>query len=227
MKYFEQRLDEENIKSKKIAWAFTGLLAVICLFLVGTIFKMMPLKMTEVKLLVVDKNTGYPSEVTALSSFETGNIREITADDALNKYFAQLYIIAHDSYNFYAIRDSYAAVQLYSTNQVFKDYQAKFLPPINIEKKLGKERTLEVNVISLTPQNIPTPFKDGENGITMQARVEKLIRENDAVLSKNSGIVTMTFGYDANLEMDERARNMNPFGFTVTSYRFDEDQKVQ
>lgn len=227
MKYFEERLDEENIKSKKIAWFLTGVLAIVSLGLTGAIIKMLPLKMTEVKIMVVDKNTGYPSEITSLSSFETGNIKEITADDALNKYFAQLYIIAYDSYNFYAIRESYSAVQLYSTPEVFKDYQSKFQPPISIERQLGRDKVLEVNVISLTPQNVPTPFKDGDNGITMQARVEKVIRQNNQILSKASGTVTLTFGYDSDLNMDERARNMNPFGFTVTSYRFDQDQVSQ
>lgn len=227
MKYFEERLDEENIKSKKVAWFLTGVLAIVSLGLTGAIIKMLPLKMTEVKIMVVDKNTGYPSEITSLSSFETGNIKEITADDALNKYFAQLYIIAYDSYNFYAIRESYSAVQLYSTPEVFKDYQSKFQPPISIERQLGRDKVLEVNVISLTPQNVPTPFKDGDNGITMQARVEKVIRQNNQILSKASGTVTLTFGYDSDLNMDERARNMNPFGFTVTSYRFDQDQVSQ
>lgn len=227
MKYFEQRLDEENIKSKKAAWALVGVLAIVSLGLTGAIVKMLPLKMTDVKVLVVDKNTGYPSEVTALSSFATDNVKSITADDALNKFFSQRYIISHDSYNFYAIRDAYAAVQLYSTADVFADYQKKFAPPNSIEKRLGKDKVIDINVISLTPQNIPTPFKDGENGVTMQARVEKTLRQGDQVLQKTSGIVTLTFGYDADLNMDEKARNINPFGFTVTSYRFDPDQVSQ
>ena len=57
-KYFEQRLDEENIKSKKVAWwAFTAM-TLVCFALTITIMRMTPLKRTEVKVLVVDKNTG-------------------------------------------------------------------------------------------------------------------------------------------------------------------------
>jgi hypothetical protein len=33
----------------------------------------------------------------------------------------------------------------------------------------------------------------------------------------------LTFGYDADLDMDEKARNMNPLGFVVTSYKFTPD----
>ena len=225
MKYFEQRLDEENIKAKKAAWAMTGVLALVCLGLTGAIVKMLPLKMTDVKVLVVDKNTGLPSEITAVSSFETGNVKDVTANEALNKYFTQRYIIAHDSYNFYAIREAYAAVQLYSDPQVFKDYTQKFQPPVSIEKQLGRDKVLDITVLSMTPSHVPTPFKDSDSGgVTMQARVEKTIRSSDQVLSQSTGTVTMTFGYDAALAMDERARNMNPFGFTVTSYRYDPDQ---
>lgn len=226
MKYFEERLDEENIKSKKAAWFVASAFGVISLGLTGAIFYMLPLKMTDVKVLIVDKNTGYPTEITSLASFETGNLREITGSEALNKFFAQQYIVLHDSYEHHNIRDAYSKVQLFSTQTVFDTYKAKFAPPIDIEKQLGDKKILDVNVISLSPQKTITPFKEGNNGVTMTARVEKSIREGNNILSKNSGIVTMTFGYDSELEMDEKARNINPFGFTVTSYRFDADQKV-
>lgn len=227
MQYFEQRLDEENIKSKKVAWFCVGAFALITLTLAFAIFKMLPLKMTDVKLLVVDKVTGYPVSVTDLSTFSTDKTKDITADLALNKFFSQLYIVAHDSYNFYSIRDSYATVQLYSSDNVFSDYAQKFKSP-SIQDRLGENKVLDVKVLTMTPQTVETPFKDKPNGgITMQARVEKVIREKDQVLSKTTGTVTMTFGYDADLNMDERTRNANPFGFTVTSYRFDPDQVVQ
>ena len=43
MKHFERRLDEENIKSKKVAWFFCGVFALITLALAGAIFYMLPL----------------------------------------------------------------------------------------------------------------------------------------------------------------------------------------
>ena len=57
----------------------------------------------------------------------------------------------------------------------------------------------------------------------MRARIDKTIRNGDQILSRQSGIVTLTFGYDADLDMDEKARNMNPLGFVVTSYKFTPD----
>lgn len=224
MKYFEQRLDEENLKSKRIAWTAFGAMTLVSIALAIAVMIMMPLKQTAVKLLVVDKNTGLPSEITALGNIASGDLRQITGAEALSKYFANQYIIARDSYNYYSVRGQFEAVQLYSTPEVFDDYYRRFFGENSIEKQLGRNRVMEVNVVSITPQNIPTRFKDREDGgITVQARVEKQIREGDQVLSRNSGVVTMTFGFDDDLHMDEKARNMNPFGFTVTSYRFDAD----
>lgn len=227
MKYFEQRLDEENIKSRKIAWFAFAVMTLISLFLAITIMRLTPLKRTEVKVLVVDKNTGLPSEITALSDFETGNIKQMSGAEALNKFFTNQYIVAHDSYNFYAIREAYATVALYSTEDVFNDYKKKFELPISIEKQLGTGRNLDVIVNAITQENIPTPFKNSdEGGITMRARIDKVIREGNQILSRQSGTVIMTFGYDADLDMDEKARNTNPFGFTVTSYRFTPDMNT-
>ena len=157
-KYFEQRLDEENIKSKKVAWwAFTAM-TLVCFALTITIMRMTPLKRTEVKVLVVDKNTGLPTEVTSLATFETGNVRQMSDIEALNKYFTNQYIVAHDSYNYYAIRNDYSTVQIYSTQDVFDDYKKKFEPPVSIEKQLGKDKNLEISVVTIEQEDIPTPF---------------------------------------------------------------------
>ena len=79
MKYFEQRLDEENLKSKRVAWTVFAAMTLIAAGLTVTLVRLMPLKRTEVKVLVVDKNMGLSSEITALSDFESGNVREMTA----------------------------------------------------------------------------------------------------------------------------------------------------
>lgn len=224
MKIFEQRLDEENIKSKRVAWVMAGISVALNIALVGTIAYMAPLKQTEVKLLVVDKNTGFPSEVTALSKFATGDVKELSKAQAMNKYFANQYISLYESYNYYAVRDAFALVQLYSTKPVFDQYFAKFKPPIDIEKTLGKDKILQVEITSVTQEPVATPFKEQSDGVTMRARIEKRVIERGQIVQSTTGTVIMTMGYDASLKMDEKTRNLNPFGFTVTSYQFTPDQ---
>ena len=118
-KTFEESLSVENLKSKKFAWLIVFIITAVCAVQGAAIYRMVPLKRTEVKVMVVDKNTGLPTEITSLADFETGNIRKMTSIEALNKFFVNQYIIAHDSYDYYSIREAYATVQLYSEPKEF------------------------------------------------------------------------------------------------------------
>ena len=225
--HFEEILELKNEQSKRIAWIAFGVMTVLCVVLAIAIMMMTPLKRTEVRLLVVDKNTGYPSEITALADFPTGNTRQMQSSEALNKYFVQAYITAHDSYNHYAIREAYKTVQLWSTPQVFADYSQKFGGDNDIQARLGKNKVLEVVVHSINPLPQKTDFNGKEEGKIYQARIEKIIRSGDQIDSRATGTVTITFGYDKHLKMDEQSRNLNPLGFTVTAYQFVRDQRTE
>ena len=225
--HFEEILELKNEQSKRIAWIAFGVMTVLCVVLAIAIMMMTPLKRTEVRLLVVDKNTGYPSEITALADFPTGDTRQMQASEALNKYFVQAYITAHDSYNHYAVRDAYKTVQLWSTQQVFMDYARKFDGDNDIQARLGKNKVMEVVVHSINPLPQKTDFNGKEEGKIYQARIEKIIRSGDQIDSRATGTVTITFGYDKYLKMDEQSRNLNPLGFTVTAYQFVRDQRTE
>ena len=228
MKYFEEILELKNEQSRKTAWVAFAVMAGVSLVLAGAIFAMTPLKRTEVRLLVVDKNTGYPTEITQLADFPTGDTKQMQASDALNKYFVQAYIIAHDSYNHYNVRDAYRTVQLWSSEDVFRDYTRLFEGASDIQKIIGKEKQLEVVVHSMNPLPQPTEFNGDESaGKMIQARIEKIIRKGSYIEKRATGTITVSFGYDANLRMDEESRNFNPLGFTVTAYQFVPDQRVE
>ena len=224
-KYFEQQLEEINEKSRKTAWRAFGVMSGICVILAGAIFAMTPLKRTEVRLLVVDKNTGYPTEITTLADFQSGNVKQITANEALNKYFVQQYIIAHDSYNHYTVRNDWKVVQMYSTPEVFNDYKRKFAN--GIEERIGKNKVMEVIIHSMNLMPTKTDYNGKNIGRIMQARVEKIVRSGENIEERSTGTVTISFAYDDHLKMDEQARNTNPLGFTVTAYQYAFDQRTE
>ena len=224
-KYFEQQLEEINEKSRKTAWTAFGVMSGICVILAGAIFAMTPLKRTEVRLLVVDKNTGYPTEITTLADFQSGNVKQITANEALNKYFVQQYIIAHDSYNHYTVRNDWKVVQMYSTPEVFNDYKRKFAN--GIEERIGKNKVMEVIIHSMNLMPTKTDYNGKNIGRIMQARVEKIVRSGENIEERSTGTVTISFAYDDHLKMDEQARNTNPLGFTVTAYQYAFDQRTE
>ena len=227
MKYFEQNLDELNEKSRKTAWTVAAVACGVSVILAGAIFAMTPLKKTEVRLLVVDKNTGYPSEITTLADFQSGNTKQMLASEALSKYFVQSYIKAHDSYNHYTVRDAWKTVQMYSTKEVFADYARKFEPPHNIEERIGKNKVMEVIIHSMNLMPTKTDYNGKNIGRIMQARVEKIVRSGDSIEERSTGTVTISFAYDEHLRMDEQARNTNPLGFTVTAYQYAFDQRTE
>ena len=225
MKYFEQQLEEINEKSRKTAWAAFAAACGVSIILAGAIFVMTPLKRTEVRLLVVDKNTGYPSEITTLADFQSGNVKQMTANEALSKHFVQQYIIAHDSYNHYTVRNDWKVVQMYSTPEVFNDYKRKFAN--GIEERIGKDKVMEVIIHSMNLMPTKTDYNGKNIGRIMQARVEKVVRAGENIMERSTGTVTISFAYDEHLKMDEQARNTNPLGFTVTAYQFAFDQRTE
>ena len=228
MKDFEEILELKNEQSRITAWRAFAVMTVLCVVLAIAIMMMTPLKRTEVQLVVVDKNTGYPSEITTLADFQSGNTKQIQASEALNKYFVQHYIIAHDSYNHFNVRDAYRTVQLWSSPDVFQDYAKLFTGANDIQKTVGAERQLEVIIHSMNPLPQPTEFNGDDNGgKMMQARIEKVLRKGDYIIKRATGTVTVSFGYDEHLRMDEESRNFNPLGFTVVAYQFVPDQRVE
>ena len=227
-KTFEEILELKNEQSRIVAWRAFAVMTVLCVVLAIAIMMMTPLKRTEVQLVVVDKNTGYPTEITTIADFQSGNTRQIQASEALNKYFVQHYIIAHDSYNHFNVRDAYRTVQLWSSPDVFQDYTKLFTGANDIQKIVGAERQLEVIIHSMNPLPQPTEFNGNENGgKMMQARIEKVLRKGDYIIKRATGTVTVSFGYDEHLRMDEESRNFNPLGFTVVAYQFVPDQRVE
>ena len=223
-KAFEQRLEEENLKTKRLALIGFYAMTLVSLGLTATIFYLAPLKITEVKLLVVDKNTGYTSSISTLENFETGKAENISAETAMAKYFVQHYIQMHDSYNHYAVRNAWEQVQIFSTEEVFAAY-AQRIKDGSMPALLGKDKNMEVNILSLKPLPTKTDFKGKNTGQIMEARVERMIKDvYGNVYSKQTGTVIVTFGFDDKLKMEERARNANPLGFTVTAYVFNPDQ---
>lgn len=225
MKYFEQKLEELNEKSRKTAWAAFAAACGVSIILAGAIFVMTPLKRTEVRLLVVDKNTGYPTEITTLADFQSGNVKQMTANEALSKYFVQQYIIAHDSYNHYTVRNDWKVVQMYSTPEVFNDYKLKFAN--GIEERIGKDKVMEVIIHSMNLMPTKTDYNGKNIGRIMQARVEKVVRAGENIMERSTGTVTISFAYDEHLKMDEQSRNTNPLGFTVTAYQYAFDQRTE
>ena len=220
--YFERRINEEIIKSKKMAWFGFYTSIFFCIVLTLTIYHLAPLKMTEVKVLVVDKNTGYASEISTIDNFETGKDVNLSASEALHRYFVQTYIYAHDSYNHYAVRDAWETVRMFSSEEVFIEYNNR-IKSGEFQNSLGTEKNFETKILSMELLPTVTDFQGEEKGRIMLARVERIIKHYGEEVEKKTGTVRISYGFDHKLRMERRARDKNPLGFVVTSYQFTPD----
>jgi type IV secretion system protein VirB8 len=223
---FEATIAQKNHVSKNFAWVVVAVCVVVILCLAGAIFKMLPLKMTDVKVLVLDKVTGQISDVSVLSEFATNDVEELSAKTALNKFWIQQYINFYENYEVHSVRDAYSKVRAYSSDEVFNKYNVKFNPVaggVNIEQAM-RGKVLSIKIKTIEKNNVVTPFNNTDNGLSYSVRVIKQIKKGNNLIKERRGTIRMTFGYLLNAKMDEKTRNINPLGFTVTSYRFDSEQ---
>lgn len=221
---FEAQLSANNSKITAFAVIVT-----ICMTLItgALIVKdiMTPPSTVEVKLITVNEQTGHLTDVTTLAVLQKGrDKKEIQSNTALNKFWAQQFVTFFENYEHHSIRSDFEKVQLYSSEEVFAQYYAKFQGKSDIRKSLGKSLTQTVKILSITPESTTTPFLDTENGVTVSMRVVRQIKRGTRTELELKGVIRMTFGYDIEAKMDEKTRNLNPLGFMVTSYRFDAEQ---
>lgn len=117
--------------------------------------------------------------------------QNIPVDEMMDKYWLNLYTQSHESYDYRTLENDHARVRLMSVPEVFNPYDHQY--------GLDNKKSL---------QNL---LKDKK----------KIICNVESVVPNGNGIATIGYEYNPNYSMDEAQRLVNPFGFTVTSYRVD------
>src|SRR3990167_6657253 len=109
-------------KSRQLAWRVAGVSLLLACLCVGAVAALVPLKTVEPYVIRVDNSTGVIDVVHALKGGDT------TYNEAVNKYFAQLYVRAREGY-FREIADvNYRTVGLLSGNTEQQRYFDYFTP---------------------------------------------------------------------------------------------------
>lgn len=197
------------IKSEKNAWFYTMILGGICLLLATTIVLMMPLKKTVPYVIEVDKSTGM-SQI-----LEIANTKNIPVSELMDKYWLNQYVKSRETYDYYTDANEYLKTRALSTPSVFEPYAKTFdsKNPQNIEKTLGTDKVITVDVLSVVP--------NGNNVGTVRFIKTLKDRETGKVENKTGWIASIGYEYYPTLKATEPNRLINPFGFKVTSYRVD------
>ncbi|EFW58760.1 Inner membrane protein forms channel for type IV secretion of T-DNA complex, VirB8 [Shigella flexneri CDC 796-83] len=173
----------------------------------------MPLKEKELAIVAVGEKTGRTELITQVKQ------EKILQSEALGRYFVNTYITLREGYNYPSLQYDYETVQLYSSNTVKDDYLRLYnsdMAPDKIYHNNGSYVAVEVisNIIS----DATAPDK------LASVRFKKTTRNfTTGQVSVSYWTARVTYRFEPEKSVKSSSRELNPLGFTVTSYQTDRE----
>lgn len=164
-------------------------------------------KSIEPFVIEIEPKTGVPTVVQPLSAIA------YTANEAINRYFVWSYVTMREEYSSFEYVRAMKNVRLFSSDQVFGQYR-RAVDQNNLQSPYNLYGTTSTRIIELK-----SLIMQDKN--TAQVRIRMVV--NGTQSSTADKIVLMRFTYD-NLEISDEKRLVNPLGFTVLSYRIDNER---
>lgn len=208
-------------RSRVIAWRVAIGACIVALASVGAITAMLPLKEVRPYVIRVDNNTGATDVVTMIDNQSSSYPEEV------GKYFSALYVKNLESYDWYTIKSQVDSVLHMSDpamqNRIKNIFSLSSAPhnlygdKNRIEVKVTSVSFVDSNIVQVrfTKTLVPT------NGGTYNQEKDVI----DGVIQEKKYIATLGYDY-TNVPTVDDVRRINPLGFTVKSYRTDEDGEL-
>lgn len=199
---------QEIMKSRKTAWRVATASGIVAFASVMAIAMLMPLKKVEPFVIRVDNSTGIVDVVQTIKDGKTNY------DEAINKYFTQLYVRYREGYAKDIAADYYVNVGTMSSSLEQQKYFQTFNPknpqsPLNLYGDTAKIK------IGIKSTSFISP------NVALVRYTKALERGMDKPIVSHWA-ATITFKYSSSA-MSEKDRGVNPLGFQVTEYRNDPD----
>jgi type IV secretion system protein VirB8 len=180
---------------------------VVIVFLNFSISYIKSTKSIEPFVIEIEPKTGVPTVVEPLS------IIAYSSNEVINRYFIWHFIKLREEYNYITFPRTMAEIRLFSNDIVYGQYrrgvdQNNPQSPYNLYGQ-GAVRTVEMKSFIMQESN------------TAQVRVRMIVEGSQQMTMDK--IILLSFEYN-NLEMSDEKRLINPLGFTVTSYRIDDER---
>ncbi len=193
-------------KSRQIAWRIAGVSLFLTVLSVAAVAMLVPLKTVEPYVIRVDNTTGIVDVARALNGGDT------TYNEAINKYFAQIYVRSREGYYRELSDTNYRTVGLLSNGTEQQRYYDYFTPknaqsPLHVYGKYAK--------VNITVKS--TSFV--KSNVALVRYVKEVVRGTDRP-ELSHWASTVTFKY-VGAPMSDTDRAINPLGFQVTDYRTD------
>ncbi|EEB2532078.1 type IV secretion system protein [Salmonella enterica] len=210
---FEQREIERDKRAAKAGFVVGGAGLLIAVLAVAAILVMLPLKETTVELVTVDNHTGRTQHITRASK------TSITAEEAYQKAMAANYVKIRERYVYPSLQDDYETVQMYNSPEVNNDYLALYAGK-NAPDKVYNNGANTVKIDILSSQITDGTAPDKVATIRYKKTIRRLV---DNQTRYEYWDARFTFHSNPNKEMSDEEREVNYFGFTVTSWQTDRE----
>lgn len=196
-------------RSRKLAWWVAAGAGAVAFMAVVAVVGLTPLKRTELKVVFVDNSTGLVDVVTEMRDAKTNY------SEAVNKYFAQLYIRYREGYSRELAEEYYSNVGIMSAGAEQRRYFESFNPknpqsPLNVYGTTARVK-VRVKSVSFIKENV-----------ALVRYVKEIERGASERPQATHWAATLVFKYSGS-PMAEKDRAVNPLGFQVTEYRNDPD----
>ncbi|WP_340617416.1 virB8 family protein [Xenorhabdus entomophaga] len=207
-KSFEKIIYVDNEKSKKIAWFIATISSVIAVCSVTAVAMLSPLKTVELKVVSVDNTTGRAELITDIKQ------EKILQTEALGRYFVDRYIKLREGYNYSSLQSDYETIQIYSANSVKDAYLRLFESPQAPDKVyMNNSAGVIVDIISNIISDATVPDK------LATLRFKKITRNFKTGQSYTEyWTARVTYRFNLQKSYSSAERDLNPLGFTVTSF---------
>lgn len=191
-------------RSERRAWMVALVACAVALAAVIAVAGLTPLKQTSLRLIRVDKNTGYTDTISEV------NGDPLSYDDVKDEFWVSQYVEARERYGEDLAYMDYQKVNLLSDASVSNDYSHFMDPdnkqsPLNVYGKSGKVR-VHINSVQLLGNGVAS---------VRYTRTETIASVDRA---PTHWIATVAYKYEP-MKLTEEERRINPAQFQVTDYR--------
>ncbi|EAJ2870929.1 type IV secretion system protein [Campylobacter upsaliensis] len=197
-------------QSNKRAWLISFIAIFIASLSLIAVVLLTPLKTIEPYVIRVDNTTGMVDILTLLDE------KEITQNEALDKYFISQYIKAREGYYYELLNQDYLLTQLMSSENVANEYRALYEGDNARDQVLKNSNEVSVQILSVVL---------GEsNGVKTSTIRANITTKNLSSRGTSQATKVITLSYDYTLgKASEENRLLNPLGFKVLTYRIDNE----
>lgn len=222
-KEFENSRIGDIERSRLIAWRIAGVSLACFVMSAVAIMLMTPLKQTVPYVVRIDNNTGATDIVTTLNDAKSNY------GDEVSKFFAAQYVRLIEGYDWYTLQSQVNQAMMFSDANMQSQLQKKYAMPTAPHKLYKNNQRVNVkinNVSIIDPKGILqvrfTTTVEPMNGGTYNVQSNTISPEPQVT----NHIATIGYDY-VNVPTLDDVRLVNPLGFTVKTYRVDDDASIQ